>query len=150
MNLPPKVMTDLASHGRKSRDLTVLADTKAQTLASGLVPSIAASVAAGAFADLHGPAAVTGATAAFVAALAVALLGVVLWPRTDPTARPSTPAQLIESLTNKTTDVNSAAAEAFRIERIAALKFRWLRTAMALTGVAGLLALATVLLAVTA
>ncbi|MCC3765194.1 hypothetical protein K3N28_19230 [Glycomyces sp. TRM65418] len=148
---PENLAVALASRADKARAQTAHADQKAQVLASGLVPTIAAAIAAGAFAGIHGPAAVTGWAAAAIAATAVVVLGMVLWPRAGHLPKPSTPERLLEALTtvDETQRLNLAAAEVIRLERIVTVKFRWLRTAMSLTGTAGLLALATVILAVT-
>lgn len=142
----------IGSRAKHARSQTALADTKAQVLASGLIPTIAAAIAAGAFADVDGAAALTGWAAAGLASVAVAFLGLVLWPRTGPRPRTSTPQQLLEAIAamNEDDELENAAAEAVRVERIAAAKFRWLRAAMALTGAAGLLAFATALIALTA
>ncbi|PRY62564.1 hypothetical protein [Glycomyces artemisiae] len=150
MNQSSTVLAALASRAKHARSQTALADAKAQTLASGLVPSIAAAIAAGAFAGVTGPAAVTGWIAAALAAAAVAFLGLVLWPRTSKRRGPSTPRQLLDVLAeaSETEQLHLAATEALRLERIEAVKFAWLRAAMALTAAAGLLAATTVALAV--
>jgi hypothetical protein len=142
----------LASRADKARSQTGHADAKAQVLASGLVPSIAAAIAAGAFAGIHGPAALTGWTAAAIAATAVVTLGLVLWPRASHLPVPSTPERLLEALTTVDEEqrLNLAAAEVIRLEAIVTVKFRLLRAAMTLTAAAGLLAIVTVILAVTA
>lgn len=151
MNRPTVVLAILGSRAKHARAQTALADSKAQVLASGLVPSIAAAIAAGAFAGIEGAAALTGWAAAATAAAAVSFLGLVLWPRTGGQPRVSTPQRLLEALTamDETEELHLAAAEAIRLESIESAKFRWLRTAMTLTGAAGLLAVATVVLALT-
>ncbi|MQM28703.1 Pycsar system effector family protein [Glycomyces albidus] len=145
-------MSKLDARGHYARSQTAVADSKAQVLASGLVPTIAASVAAGAFAGIDGTAALTGWAAAGLAFVAVAFLGLVLWPRTGNSFRTLNAPELINAARTLTEEeeIERLAAEAVLVNRIAAVKFRWLRTAMALTGAAGLLAFITVVLAVTA
>jgi hypothetical protein len=152
VNRPEHLGIALASRADKARGQTGHADAKAQVLASGLVPSIAAAIAAGAFAGVNGPAALTGWTAAAVAVVAAVTLGLVLWPRASHPPAPSTPQRLLEALTTVDEEqrLNLAAAEVIRLEAIVTVKFRLLRAAMALTAVAGLLAIVTVILAVTA
>jgi hypothetical protein len=152
MTHPENLNLALASRADKARSQTGHADAKAQVLASGLVPTIAAAIAAGAFAGIQGPAAVTGWAAAAIAATAVVMLGLVLWPRAPHDPMPSTPERLLEALTtvDEAQRLNLAAAEVIRLEAIVTVKFRLLRVAMALTAAAGILALATVILAVTA
>ena len=152
MNRPSMILAVLASRAKHARAQTALADSKAQVLASGLVPSIAAAIAAGAFAGITGPAALTGWTAAATAAVAVSFLGLVLWPRTGSQPRTSTPQRLLEAVAamSESDELESAAAEVIRLEAIEAVKFQWLRIAITLTGLAGLLAVATVTMAVIA
>ncbi|THV30039.1 hypothetical protein [Glycomyces paridis] len=152
MTAPASLALALASRAEKARTQTGHADAKAQVLASGLVPTIAAAIAAGAFAGIDGPAALTGWSAAALGSGAVVLLGLVLWPRASHTPAPSTPERLLEALKAGTEAqrLSLAAAEVIRLEGIVAVKFRWLRAALALAGAAGLLALGTVLLALTA
>jgi hypothetical protein len=149
---PSVIFAVLGSRAKHARAQTSLADAKAQVLASALVPTIAAAIAAGAFAGVDGTAAVTGWAAAAVGTVAVAFLGVVLWPRTGPQPGISDPQRLIDAIAAMSEDdeLDTIAAEVIRLEAIEAAKFRWLRTAMALTGTAGILALATVIQAVTA
>lgn len=152
MNRPALILAVLGSRAKHARAQTGLADSKAQVLASGLVPTIAAAIAAGTFAGITGAAAITGWAAASVAVVAVAFLGVVLWPRTGPRAATSNPQRLLDAIAamSEEDELDAAAAEVIRLENIETAKFRWLRTAMALTGAAGILAVATVILAVTA
>jgi hypothetical protein len=152
MAAPTNLGIALASRADKARGQTGHADTKAQVLASGLVPSIAAAIAAGAFAGIHGPAAVTGWAAAAIAAAAVVILGLVLWPRASHLPTPSTPERLLEALStvDETQRLHLAAAEVIRLEAIVTVKFRLLRAAMTLSGFAGALAVATVALALIA
>lgn len=152
MDGPANLAVALASRADKARGQTGHADQKAQVLASGLVPTIAAAIAAGAFAGINGAAAVTGWAAAGIAATAVVMLGLVLWPRASHLPNPTTPERLLEALTtvDETQRLHLAAAEVIRLEAIVTVKFRWLRTAMVLTGTAGLLAAVTVALALIA
>ncbi|PRY53505.1 Pycsar system effector family protein [Glycomyces artemisiae] len=136
---------------RDEREAHRAADHKAGLAAAGLVPTVAAATVAGAFAKLPSAAAVPGWSAAALAAAALVLLGLAVWPRIRRGAAVE-PALLRAAAARHVDDPAAAAedrsAELASLKAITRRKFRLTRWALGLTGAAALAAAAAVVLAV--
>ncbi|WP_199043189.1 hypothetical protein [Glycomyces salinus] len=146
-----ELATDLREDIQSLRDQTRHADSKAQLLAAALIPSVVGAVAVGGYAGLPATAEITAGTAMGCALAAILALGAVVWPqhpgRAVLTGETKGAASAAGEASPASTRRHLLAVERARLERITAVKWALLRTAITGSGLALVLGTVTVAMA---